>query len=376
MPWTVDDHRASAQEALDRKVISGKLSDMANVPEPQQSSEHQARVSALSVLNRAAGSDAVIAVAWSPWAYQDTVEPPPVEPPVEPPPPPPPSDGWGDGKTFGNRTTQSSQIVISGQNNVVIDNLFFEEGKFIWQNGRSHNAHVPIRVINSQNVIIKNCDFRNVSQVVSVEGNSSDITVEYTRTDGIVGPGSRVDEQTGNFLQTVSSSIRRVVVSNNKILVTTGLDPWGGTQETMTEDVISFFAASDCTAEFNQIDATGYVRDYGTGIIAGDATGDGHTVRSNTLLNPGQVGLATAGGYGHRFFDNLIWKDADQNPGSGNTAAYFWDYNGAGIGDGLYQNNRAKWHGGGGFWNPGGAQQINNNWNDSTLDRDLLVFTL
>lgn len=308
----------------------------------------------------------LLEVNGTPW---DVTVPPP------PPPPPPPTD-WGDGAVFGSRPSQTQPIVISGEDGVVIENLGFEGGPFIWREGRGHNAHVPIRIINSRNVLIRNCDFKDVSEVVSVEGNSSDILVQYTRTKGIVGPGSRVDEQTGNFLQTVSSSIVRVLVTHNKIVVPTTLDPWGGQYERFTEDVISFYAASECLAEYNQIDATGYERDYGTGIIAGDASGNGHVIRGNSLLNPGQVGLATAGGFGHRFYNNAIWRDGDQRPGSGNTAAYFWGYQGNPIGDGLYQGNRAKWIGGGGFWNPGGAEEVGNDWDDDTLDRDLFEVTL
>jgi len=86
MPWSHNDHKASAEEAIARKVISGLSRDLADVPEPQQSSEHQARVSALSVLNRAAGPNAVVEEAWQPWVYFNE---PPIEPPIEPPVDPP-----------------------------------------------------------------------------------------------------------------------------------------------------------------------------------------------------------------------------------------------------------------------------------------------
>ena len=289
-------------------------------------------------------------------------------------PPPPPSGDWGDGKAFGARPTQVNQIRLVGQSDVVIDNLAFQEGNFIYQDGRGHNAHVCILLEGCTNITIRNCDFSNVSEPVAVIGGSN-ILVEYTRTDGIVGPGSRVDEQTGNFLQTVNQP-SNVRIRNNKIIATTNLDPWGGQYETMTEDVISLFSASDCLVEFNQIDATGYTRDSGTGIIAGDANGDRHMIRGNTLLNPGQVGLATAGGFGHRFYDNIVYKEPGQFAGSGNTAAYFWGYQGNPIGDGRYEGNRVKWHDGGGFWNPGGAVDTGNNWDDDSLNPDDLRITL
>lgn len=294
---------------------------------------------------------------------------PPVEPPVEPPTP-----GWGDGRSFGSRN-ESGVIHLRGESGVTIENLFFE-GHW-WLPNRPHNAHVSILLEDCTDITIRNCDFQNVSEPVAIIGGSN-ITVEFTRTNGIVGPGSRVDEQTGNFLQTVNRPTG-VRILDNKIIATTTVDPWNGAYETMTEDVISLFSASNCEVSRNQIDATGYTRDSGTGIIAGDANGDNHLVSSNTLLNPGQVGLATAGGFGHRFLDNKIWKDRGQFAGSGNTAAYFWGYQGNPIGDGLYRGNRAKWHDGGGLWVADGTPtpvQIDNDWDDDTLDRDDLVVTL
>ena len=368
MPWTIPDHKASAEEAIARGIISGKVTDLAKVPEPQQSSEHQARVASLSILNEVGAPDRVVTKPWAPNEYPPViVVPPPVEPPVDP----PPTGDWGDGKGFGSRP-EGGVIHLRNESDIVIDNKFFE-GRW-WMPNRGHNEHVCILLENCTNITVRNCDFENVSEPVAVIGGSN-ILVEYTRTRGIVGPGSRVDEQTGNFLQTVGQP-SNVRIRNNKIVATTAVDPWNGQYHTMTEDVISLFSASNCLVEFNQIDATGYSSDSGTGIIAGDANGDNHVVRGNSLLNPGQVGLATAGGFGHRFYDNVIWKDADQNPGSGNTAAYFWGYNGNAIGDGRYEGNRAKWNGGGGFWNPGGAVNVGNDWDDDSLNRDDLVITL
>jgi len=139
MSWSIDDHKASAQEALDRGLISGNIDHLADVPEPQQASEHQARVATLQVLNAAVGSDATITDAWVPWAYQTD---PPVDPPTDP--------SWGDGAAFGSRPDASGPGVISGEDGVVIENLGFEGSDYIWQSGRAHNAHVPIRIINSR----------------------------------------------------------------------------------------------------------------------------------------------------------------------------------------------------------------------------------
>ena len=69
MGWTIPDHKASAEEAIARGVISGNLDHLAAVPEPQQSSEHQARVASLSILNELGGVAAVVSTPWQPGQY-------------------------------------------------------------------------------------------------------------------------------------------------------------------------------------------------------------------------------------------------------------------------------------------------------------------
>lgn len=66
MGWTILDHEASAVEAIARGVISGNPDDLAKVPEPQQSSEHQARVAALSILSKLGGPTSVVEFPWTP----------------------------------------------------------------------------------------------------------------------------------------------------------------------------------------------------------------------------------------------------------------------------------------------------------------------
>lgn len=278
---------------------------------------------------------------------------------VVPPPVDPPTNGWGDGVLFGARPIESQTIHLQGETGVVIDGGFFDgtiDSEFTYMPGRGHNDHVCILLENCTDITVRNVDFRQVSEPVAVIGGSN-ITVEYTRTDGITGPGARVNEQTGNFIQTVNSPTG-IRILNNKII--------GGD----TEDIISLFSASDCEVGHNQIDGTGWTSGSGTGIIAGDAMGNNHSIHHNTLLNPGQVGLACAGGFGHRFEDNIVYSDHANE----NTAAYFWGYSGNAIGDGQFNRNRAKFVRGGGFWNPGGATQVGNNWDDNSIDpADLAV---
>lgn len=304
----------------------------------------------------------------------------PEEPPDPPDPPDP--DAWGDDVAWGTRPTQATQIVLNGVENVTVSNLNFNghtHSGFVYDSAASSNAHVCIRVLNSNQVTIENCDFFDVSEPIEVY-NSSNVTVTYNRCHGILGPGERVgdpSEQTGNFLQTHGGSTF-VLVDYNKIIAMspTLWDPWSGAHELGPEDIISLFGSSHSSARYNEIDGTGYTRAYGTGTILGDGFGDDCDISYNTYLNPGQVGIAIAGGYGHTMDGNVIYRAGDQEPGSGNTAAYYWDYNGNGIGGGVISNNRCKWVNGGGLWNPGGATEINNNWDDDSVDPDDLEVVL
>ncbi len=83
MSWTHDDHEKSAIDAIKLGLMRGELPVLAAVPEPQQSSEHQARVTAITTWHNIMGDSAIATHPWTPTMY-DWTEP-PVEPPVEPP---------------------------------------------------------------------------------------------------------------------------------------------------------------------------------------------------------------------------------------------------------------------------------------------------
>ena len=289
---------------------------------------------------------------------------------------------WGDGVAFGARPVRSTTLVLSGASNQTIENLDFNsylnpDSPFIYDSSAAGNAHVCIRLLNCTNITIRNVDFHNVSEPIEIYGGSGHV-VEYCRVDGITGPGERVNEQTGNFVQTHGYPTNIRIRYNKVKCMNLDFDPWGGVHELGTEDIVSFFSASDSICEYNQFDATGYVRDYGTGTILGDGSGDDNIIRYNTYLNPGQVGIAVAGGHRNQLIGNTIWRDSGQHPGSGNTAAYYWDYDSAGMSGGYVADNRAYFQGGGGFWNPGPPPAVtsNNNWNDPSISRASCVVTL
>ena len=236
---------------------------------------------------------------------------------------------------------------------MIVDNLFFRDMPYQFD---GTNGHVSILIINSTNITVRNVDFENVSQPIAIMGGSN-ITVEYTRTNGITGPSDRHDVQTGNFLQTVGGPTN-IKVLHNKIK--------GGD----TEDIISGFSAIGMEVAYNEIDGTGWSSDSGTGIIVADGGGSDQWVHDNTLYNPGQVGIAIAGGTNSVVEDNIIY--GPQVAGA-NIAAYCNNYYpGTAFGNNTFRNNRAFYQQEdgtlNGFWNPGGCVDVGNNWVDVTVD--------
>ena len=274
------------------------------------------------------------------WAYQT-----PVVPPVVPP---------GSQPLFGTRPIHEGQLVVTGDGNI-IENLFFKDMPYQFD---GTNGHVGILLNGATNTTIRNCDFQNMSEPIVVWGGGQ-VLIEDNRCDGITGPSVRHNVQTGNFVQTVEAPTF-VTIRRNKIK--------GGD----TEDIISLWSASDSLVEDNQIDGTGWSSLSGTGIILGDGTGHRNVARDNTLYNPGQVGVCIAGGWDHTVENNVIYQEAG-HPGA-NIAAYCYDYSNttppmsghAFIGNrAYYQKEDGSLNG---FWNPGGADNVGNNWEDATID--------
>jgi len=284
--------------------------------------------------------------------WQGTSEP-PVDPPVDPP------SGFGDGKAFGDRPSQTAVKHYQGQDGLVIEDLFFDGtgGKFQVNQSNPSNNHVCIMLTDCTNVIVRNVDFQNVSQPFAIFGGS-DITIEDNRCDGITGPHTRLNVQNGNFLQTVNGP-SRVTVRNNMIR--------GGD----TEDIISLYSARDSIIENNHIDGTGWSSDSGTGIILSDGGGQNNKAIGNILFNPGQVGVAAAGGTGSLMEGNIVYGPKGI-PGS-NVGMYVANYSSGPYGDHHVVGNRVwYWNQGGGvlngFWTAGGVvEERDNNWADSSL---------
>lgn len=296
-----------------------------------------------------------------------------------------------DGVPFLARPERDGVIRWSGAANLVIENTKFTNRTYP---GNGKNDHVCILLTNCKNIIIRNVDFDTVAQPFVFGRGCDNITVEYCRARAITGPSERIGLHTGNFMQTVDSPSNINIVDNLII---------GGD----TEDIISYFTAVGGLCAGNKIDGSGWVSDSSTGIILGDGGGSGIVVEDNTLLNPGQVGIAIAGGEDHVVRNNTIyqgtqaertiWVAADgsmvepQTAGAretsirSNVGLYSSNfYPEHPFGGSVVHNNRVRfwsddaalWNG---FWdgeNPVAVSEFDNVWNDATIDPTQLAVDL
>lgn len=234
--------------------------------------------------------------------------------------------------------------VISGQSNVVIENLQFAD---ITGNGLNING--------SNNIIIRNCFFnKGTAEAISIE-NSSTITIENCLFNGVTTGVYALQSQTikitgnqfvnvrqrsgggrGQFVQFNNVTGAGSAIENNKG------ENFAG--ESDPEDLISLFSSSGTAASpisvRNNMFRGGGPSLSGGGIMSGDYGGGYQVVENNTLLDPGQYGIAAAGGNNISLINNKIY--AKQQPFT-NNPLYVWAQQGASCSNITVKGNRVNW---------------------------------
>lgn len=224
---------------------------------------------------------------------------------------------------------------------VLVRNCFF--------NGCGAEA---IEVENATTVIVENCLFARVTTCVYAL-SSSNIKVNRNQ---FVNVRMRIingnESGRGQFVQ-----FNGVGGAGNEIMNNKG-ENWLG--ESNPEDIISLYASSGTASSPIKIIGNmfrgGGPSSSGGGIMTGDNGGSWQIVENNVLLNPGQYGIAAAGGFNIQLVNNKIW--AKQQPFS-NNPLYVWGQAGAGGGNITVKGNMGKWIDRGGGRNDG--------WNSGNL---------
>lgn len=247
---------------------------------------------------------------------------------------------------------------VSGQSNVIIENLRFE-----------NTSAASIKVWNASNITIRNCFFNKSSKEAIDMQNSKNITITNCLFNGIetgvyalncqtvkinnnqfVNVRKRPGEGRGQFVQFNGGGGPGCEINNNR-----GENFPG---ESDPEDMISFYSASGTSASpiqvKNNIFRGGGPSQSGGGIIAGDHGGSWIVIENNTCMNPGQYGISVAGGSNMQILYNKIFSK--QFPWS-NNPLYVWAQYDVPCSDITVKGNRATWtdRDGGlnGGWNAG-----------------------
>lgn len=251
----------------------------------------------------------------------------------------------------------SGPLDLSGRSNLIIEGMSFK-----------NITGVAIKLYGgANNITIRNCLFDGATGVIIELENATNITVENcilaNGWSGVYALGStgikvinnqfvnmRIRRKSdgsfnglGNFMQFNSCS--DIQVLNNKGENFPEADP---------EDMISFFQSSNGLVKGNIFrgNPTSTWSTSGGGIIAGDYGGRNVTLEDNTLMTPGNYGMAIAGGDNMKVLNNKIFSARNA---ISNNPLYVWAQQGAACSNITVTGNRVSWIDKNG--------SVNNGWN-------------
>ncbi|MCF6226945.1 MAG: right-handed parallel beta-helix repeat-containing protein [Xanthomonadales bacterium] len=250
---------------------------------------------------------------------------------------------------FSNSLTASGPIVINGESDVVISGLHIS----------NPNGACVMIGSGASNIIIKN------SEIGPCDGNavdirsSNNITVQSNYIHDAVGEGVYLHnveliEVTNNKIERVRTGVyasigSQIKVSHNEFRNMQGPMPRGqmvqlafvkgpgnsvtnnfGINElgfSVPEDAINMYKSKGVPGDpimiSNNLIIGGGPSTSGGGILLGDGGESSYQVaKDNILVNPGQYGVAIAGGHHHKLLNNLIYSKQFSFT---NIGIYVWD---------------------------------------------------
>ncbi|MCB1247019.1 MAG: right-handed parallel beta-helix repeat-containing protein, partial [Acidimicrobiia bacterium] len=272
--------------------------------------------------------------------------PAPTPTPPSPTPTPPSGGGTVPGFTAPPDRQSVSAIDISGDDDVVIENVHV-----------SNPGGDCIRVTNAARVTIRNStigpcggDAVYLSDVdgASVTGNYITNTgngVLVHRSDSVKVDGNAFVYAGRNFIQFDKVNGAGSSISNNR-----GQNHLGGSN---AEDFISLYK-SNGTSSSPIVIVGNHLRNggpsgSGSGIMLGDGGGSHQYVADNVLVDPGQVGIGVASGTDITVRSNLIYSSSHH---WSNVGIYVWNQYGSACDDITVEGNRVNWTAAGGYSNP------------------------
>jgi parallel beta-helix repeat protein len=268
---------------------------------------------------------------------------------------------------------QSAAVNLTNVSNRVIENLLIE----------NMGDRPGITLTDCSNVTIRRNAIKNGQRVAIDLNRCSNITIEdnymegliggiysYGSTGGIVIRHNRFKNMTtqlarGQFVQFNAGN-----GAGNLIELNYGENIAG---QSSPEDAINLYATngtptSPFTVRKNYINGGG-PSPSGGGIMTGDYGGSNILVTENVVINPGQYGIAIAGGTGNKIINNVVFASQQSFT---NVGIYAWGGPRI-IESPTITNNRVNWTNRDGVSNPFWQSGVNNmterdnNWNDQSV---------
>jgi hypothetical protein len=227
---------------------------------------------------------------------------------------------------------------------------------------------------NAHDIMVDHNSFDDVAGGLFVVDSTNNIVFDHNYATRIRGPFPR-----GQIIQ-----FDKVIGSGNKITCNvsdqTAPGYKAGTEDHINTWLSSGTATSPLLIQYNKLRGGGPSTS-GGGILAGDGGGSYITIDTNILVNPGQYGVAIAGGHNNKALNNKIYSAS--LPWS-NAGMYVWNQYAPSSYGHEVSGNRVNWTNSSGqsnpWWNQGNTgpvTTINNVFGDSSIGASIWneVFT-
>jgi hypothetical protein len=237
----------------------------------------------------------------------------------------------------------------------------------------SGTSGAGISISGSDHVTIQNNNFNDVSSgVYAMDSTGGHLNFSHNYATKVRGPMPR-----GQIIQFNNvSGAGLSVTCNVSDQAIGGYKDSSGTY-TGPEDHINVYmsngtASSPIEVAYNKIRGGGSPS--GGGIMSGDTGGSYQSIHDNILVNPGQYGIAIAGGNYIQMTSNRVFASANS---WNNVGSFVWEQGGVSCGNTTFQSNRINYVQSGSqnnYWNGGGCGTVDTStdvFGDTTLDASI-----
>jgi len=277
------------------------------------------------------------------------------------------------GSRYCGPYTSSEAVIRDGQSNFTISGLEINTSRdnaiqlSNCSNVTIENCKITGAVLSGielkscTNVTIRDCYITNVATAV-VAYSSQRVSVTHIEAKNVKGPFPR-----GQMVQ-----FHQVSGGGNRINYNVSENILG---ESYPEDAINLYKSRGTAEDPIQVIGNwirgGGPSKSGGGIMTGDLGGGYVVVRDNILVDPGQYGIAIAGGTHITMEHNKVYARAQSFT---NVGLYVWNIQAPECGNHTVRNNEINWSGSGGQpnhkWNGNNCGSING-WNTNTTGANI-----